>query len=64
MASMGPIRGPRASSELRPNDNASRTRNLSASVRQELGDGWTLRLGPLTHGAAWAAIEAFLGPPG
>ncbi len=36
--------------------------NLSASVRQELGDDWTLRLGPLTHGAAWAAIEAFLGP--
>jgi hypothetical protein len=23
-----------------------------------------LRLGPLTHGAAWAAIEAFLGPEG
>ena len=38
--------------------------HLSASVRQELGDGWTLRLGPLTHGAAWAAIEAFLGSPG
>lgn len=37
--------------------------NLSASVRQELGDDWTLRLGPLTHSAAWAAIEAFLGPP-
>lgn len=37
--------------------------HLPASVRQELGDGWTLRLGPLTHGAAWAAIEAFLGPP-
>jgi hypothetical protein len=37
--------------------------NLTASVRQELGDDWTLRLGPLTHGAAWAAIEAFLGPP-
>jgi len=27
-------------------------------------DDWTLRLGPLTHGAAWAAIEAFLGLPG
>jgi hypothetical protein len=38
--------------------------NLSASVRQELGDNWTLRLGPLTHSAAWAAIEAFLGSPG
>lgn len=34
---------------------------LKASVRQELNDAWTLRLGPLTHGAAWAAIEAFLG---
>jgi hypothetical protein len=38
--------------------------HLQASVRQEVGDAWTLRLGPLTHGAAWAAIEAFLGPPG
>lgn len=38
--------------------------NLSASVRQELSDDWTLRLGPLTHSAAWAAIEAFIGPPG
>jgi hypothetical protein len=37
---------------------------LHASVRQELGDDWTLRLGPLTHSAAWTAIEAFLGPPG
>jgi hypothetical protein len=38
--------------------------NLRASVRQELDDDWTLRLGPLTHSAAWTAIEAFLGPPG
>jgi hypothetical protein len=38
--------------------------NLTASVRQELGDDWTLRLGPLTHSATWAAIEAFIGPPG
>ena len=37
--------------------------SLRASIRQELGDDWTLRLGPLTHGAAWAAIEAFIGPP-
>lgn len=37
--------------------------HLRASVRQELSDGWTLRLGPLTHGAAWKAIEAFIGPP-
>jgi hypothetical protein len=37
--------------------------NLPATVRQELGDGWTLRLGPLTHSAAWTAIEAFIGPP-
>jgi hypothetical protein len=38
--------------------------NLFVSVRQELSDDWTLRLGPLTHSAAWTAIEAFLGPPG
>jgi hypothetical protein len=38
--------------------------NLRASVRQELGDDWTLRLGSLTHSAAWTAIEAFLGSPG
>jgi hypothetical protein len=37
--------------------------HLRASVRQELSDGWTLRVGPLTHGAAWKAIEAFIGPP-
>lgn len=35
--------------------------NLQASVRQELGDDWTLRLGPLAQGAVWTAIEAFIG---
>jgi hypothetical protein len=40
-----------------------RAANLGASVRQELGDDWTLRLGPLTHSAVWTTIEAFLGPP-
>jgi hypothetical protein len=35
---------------------------LAVSVRQELNDCWTLRLGPLAHDAAWTAIEAFLGP--
>jgi hypothetical protein len=38
--------------------------SLTASIRQELGDRWTLRVGPLTHRAAWAAIEAFIGRPG
>lgn len=38
--------------------------NLTASIRQELGEAWTLRLGPLTHAAAWVAIEAFIGPSG
>lgn len=38
--------------------------NRRASVRQELGDDWTHRLGPLAHSAAWAAIEAFFGRPG
>jgi hypothetical protein len=33
---------------------------LPATVRD---DGATLRLGPLTHKAAWLAIEAFLGRP-
>lgn len=37
--------------------------NLRASIRQELGNDWTLRLGPLAHGAVWTAIEAFLGSP-
>jgi hypothetical protein len=39
-----------------------RALNLSVSLRQELSDGWTLRLGPFAHGAAWTAIEAFIGP--
>jgi hypothetical protein len=34
---------------------------LAVSVRQELDGGWTLRLGPLAHDAAWTAIEAFIG---
>ena len=38
--------------------------NLTATVRQELCDNWTLRLGPLPHSAAWMAIEAFIGSPG
>jgi hypothetical protein len=36
--------------------------NLTASIRQELEESWTLRLGPLTHEAAWVAIAAFIGP--
>jgi len=36
---------------------------LIATVRPELVDGATLRLGPLAHQAAWLALEAFLGRP-
>lgn len=35
---------------------------LRAQLRQEVGNAWTLRLGPLAYGAAWTALEAFLGP--
>jgi hypothetical protein len=36
--------------------------DLGVTVRED-DDGATLRLGPLTHRAAWLAIEAFLGRP-
>lgn len=36
--------------------------SLRVSLRQDLGDTWTLRLGPLAHSAAWLAIEGFIGP--
>lgn len=36
--------------------------NLQASVRQELGDDWTLRLGPLTQSAVLTAIEGLPRP--
>ena len=35
---------------------------LAASVRED-GEGALIRLGPLTHAAAWLALEAFLGRP-
>ena len=34
---------------------------LDASLRQDLGDTWTLRMGPLTAAAARASVDAFLG---
>jgi hypothetical protein len=36
--------------------------NVSASVREDPGEAWILRVGPLSRGAAWTAIESFLGP--
>jgi hypothetical protein len=36
---------------------------LLATVRPAPDDGAILRLGPLAHGAAWLALEAFLGRP-
>jgi hypothetical protein len=35
---------------------------ISANVRAE-DSGGLIRLGPLVHGAVWAALEAFLGRP-
>jgi hypothetical protein len=40
---------------------ALRAGGLEASLRQDLGDTWTLRMGPLTAAAARTAVEAFLG---
>jgi hypothetical protein len=37
--------------------------NLPATVQMDQSGGATLRLGPLTHEAAWVALEAFLGRP-
>jgi hypothetical protein len=37
--------------------------NLRARVRESPSGGTILRLGPLTHEAAWVALEAFLGRP-
>jgi hypothetical protein len=37
--------------------------SLAAGVRPNDSGGATLRLGPLTHEAAWLALEAFLGRP-
>jgi len=37
--------------------------NLRATVQESASAGATLRLGPLTHEAAWVALEAFLGRP-
>ena len=39
------------------------TAGLIASLRPEPPTGAILRLGPLTHQAAWLALEAFLGRP-
>jgi len=39
-----------------------RSAGLTATVRVDDGGG-LIRLGPLAHGAAWIALEAFLGRP-
>src|SRR3954469_1955011 len=48
----------------RANRQVNRLTNvgLNATVRVD-GVGGLVRLGPLAHGAAWLAIEAFLGRP-
>jgi hypothetical protein len=37
--------------------------HLAATVQDRPAGGAILRLGPLTHEAAWVALEAFLGRP-
>ena len=37
--------------------------HLAATVQEGPSGGAILRLGPLTHEAAWVALEAFLGRP-
>ena len=39
------------------------TAGLHAALRPDPPQGAVLRLGPLTHQAAWLALEAFLGRP-
>ncbi len=36
---------------------------LPAALRQDVGEAWTLRLGPVDQVTAWAALELFLGAP-
>lgn len=54
-----------ASGKQRATVQARRLRSagLRASARQREDGGTALRLGPLTHAAAWLAVEAFIGRP-
>jgi hypothetical protein len=40
-----------------------RTASIAASVRYQPGAGALIRIGPVTHAAAWLALEACLGRP-
>ena len=53
-----------ASGRARAEQQAARLQRveLGVAIRAD-AEGATLRLGPLAHGAAWLAIEAFLGRP-
>jgi len=72
--SIWPVEGGRFGLDARYHGESGRARavqqagrlervELGAAVREDPDGGATLRLGPLTHRAAWLAIEAFLGRP-
>jgi hypothetical protein len=71
--SIWPVEGGRFGLDARYHGSSGRARAAQQAgrlERVELGvtvhedpEGATLRLGPLTHRAAWLAIEAFLGRP-
>ena len=72
--SIWPVEGGRFGLDARYHGSSGRARaaqqagrlervELGVTVREDPDGGATLRLGPLTHRAAWLAIEAFLGRP-
>lgn len=54
--------GPTGSQRAEVQVNRLARANLQATVRKD-DAGALIRLGPLVHGAAWLAIEAFIGKP-
>ena len=54
--------GPTGAQRARIQRQRLARQGIAAGVRED-DEGAVLRLGPLTHSAAWVAIEAFIGRP-